>query len=54
MKKGGTYFSSSLGKRGWQHMWTVFVMVLLEYRVDISRVKDQGIDFIGCTCKWLC
>jgi hypothetical protein len=41
--------SSSLGKRGWQHLRTAFVMVILEYRVEISRVKAQGLAFIDCT-----
>jgi hypothetical protein len=36
-----------LSKRGWQHL-TSFVMVLLDYRVESSRVKAQGLFFIGC------
>jgi hypothetical protein len=49
--------SSGLGKRGWQRLWIAFVMVLLEYIVTISRVKDlkaQGLPFIGCTWQWPC
>jgi hypothetical protein len=41
--------SSGLGKRGCQHLWNAFLMVLLEYRVVISRVKDQGMAFTGFT-----
>jgi hypothetical protein len=40
--------SSGLGKRGWQHRGTAFLVLLLEYRVTISRVKTQGLAFIGC------
>jgi hypothetical protein len=28
--------SSDLDKMGWQHLWTAFLVVLLEYRVMIS------------------
>jgi hypothetical protein len=43
--------SSILGNRG----WTTFLMVLLEDRVMISKVKVQCLAFIGCTCRqWPC
>jgi hypothetical protein len=42
---------SSLGKRGWKHMCGLhlFLVVLFEYRVAISKVKVQGLASIGCT-----
>ena len=43
-----------LGDRVWQHRWTAFLVVLLEYRVSIPRVKTKGPAFIGCTWQWPC
>jgi hypothetical protein len=45
---------SSLGKRGWQHKWIVFLVVLLEYRATIFSMKTQYLAFIGCTSQSPC
>jgi uncharacterized Fe-S center protein len=41
--------SRSLCKREWQHRWTAFLVVLLEFRDSVFRVRTQGLSFIGCT-----
>ena len=46
--------SSNLGMRGWQHRWTTFQVVLLEYHAMIFKVKTQCLAFIGCTWQWSC
>jgi hypothetical protein len=46
--------SSDLDKMGWHHLRTAFLVVLIEYRVMISRVKAQGLALIGCTWQWPC
>jgi hypothetical protein len=45
---------SSLGMRG-RHHWKVAILVVhLEYRVSIPRVKTQGLTFTGCAWQWPC
>ena len=44
--------SSDLGKWGRHHWRTSFLLVLVEYRVLIFRVKTQDLAFIDCT--WQC
>ena len=44
--------AAALASGGRRHWRTAILVVLLEYRVSILRVKTQGLAFIGCIWQW--